>query len=201
MKRIVSLFFPLAAVLACGGATLDPLDDGGTDSSPANDAGSYCPSSPPAQNAACSKNGLWCEYGNNPSITCNTTAQCANGSWIVTVGADCFTPPNSSACAATFDSVPVGQSCGNLAGTFCSYEKGQCGCTVPNGPVPEDASAAAKWFCDEPAAGCPMPRPRLGTACTSEGLECDYSPCVLPTGASLVCQGGAWENQPYGCAL
>ena len=205
MKRIAFVFVGSVALLgACGGATLEPIDDGGhdKDSSPGNDAGTYCPSTVPANNSACSKNGLWCEWGNDPNMSCNTTAQCANGSWIVMEGADCLTPPNPSSCPATFASVPAGELCGNLVGTTCQYEKGMCGCAVPSGgPYPEDAAAVARWYCDSPAAGCPMPRPKLGTSCNSEGLQCDYSPCTLPTGASLVCQGGAWENQPFGCAL
>lgn len=203
MKRVALLFVgPLTFIWACGGTTLEPIDDGGTDSSPGNDAGTYCPSSPPKQNDSCSKDGLWCEWGSDPNLSCNTTAQCANGSWIVTQGADCVTPPNPSSCPATFASVPVGQSCGSLVGTTCQYDKGMCGCAVPSsGPYPEDAAAVAKWYCDDPGAGCPMPRPKLGTKCNSEGLECDYSSCVLPTGVSLVCKGGAWENQPFGCAL
>lgn len=199
MKRLVLV---LVALAACGGVTLDPIDDGGADASPTNDAGSpYCPTSPPTQNASCSKNGLWCEWGSDPNLNCNTTAQCANGSWIVNQGASCITPPNSSSCPATFASVPVNQLCGDLVGTTCEYAQGACGCAVPSGPYPEDASAVAKWYCDDPAAGCPTPRPKLGTSCNSEGLECDYSPCTLPTGASIVCQGGTWANQPFGCAL
>lgn len=185
-------------VVACGGATLDPQDGG-------NDGGStQCPSSAPQNGASCDVPNLWCEYGNDPNLNCNTVAQCSAGSWSVQAPqqGECPTPSNPSACPATFASVPVGQHCGDLVGTTCSYPQGFCGCSVGSGgPYPEDASAVATWICDAPAQGCPQPRPKLGTACSQEGLECDYSSCSLPSGASIVCQNGAWQNQPFGCAL
>jgi hypothetical protein len=196
-------------MVACGGVTIDPLQDGG----PGNDSGPgpgdaapspYCPTSPPSQGAACSHPGLTCEYGSDPNVYCDTVAQCMGGAWEVNVPppSGCPTPPNPSACPATFASVPVGQHCGNLVGTTCDYAQGFCGCAVPSmGPYPDDASAVAIWICDSPQAGCPMPRPKLGTACSQEGLQCDYSPCSLPTGTSLVCQSGAWQEQQFGCAL
>jgi hypothetical protein len=206
MKRIVA-FLVVAGVVACGGATVDPLQDGGNGNDsgpPPSDAGSpYCPSSPPAEGSSCSSPNLYCEWGNDPNMSCNTIAQCVGGQWMVQKpSGQCPTPPNPSACPATFASVPVGQHCGDLVGTTCEYPQGFCGCAVPSGgPYPEDASAVATWICDAPQAGCPMPRPKLGTACSQPGLQCDYSPCSLPTGASLVCQNGAWQDQPYGCAL
>ena len=189
---------------ACGGATLDPLQDGGQDGAPIQDGGStQCPSSPPTEGASCSPESLYCEYGNDPSLACNEVAQCSLGHWTVQKPyGQCPTPPNPSSCPASFASVPVGQHCGDLVGTTCSYAQGFCGCSVGSGgPYPEDASAVATWICDAPSAGCPQPRPKLGTSCSQEGLECDYSPCSLPSGVSVVCQGGAWQDQPYGCAL
>jgi len=192
-----------AGVVACGGV-VSSGDDSGSDGSPIEDASSpYCPSSAPSNGAACSKEGLYCEYGSDPNLSCNTVAQCTGGSWTVNTPApDCPTPPNPSPCPATWASVPVGQHCGNLVGTTCSYAQGFCGCSVGGGgPVPADASAVATWICDTPEAGCPQPRPRLGTTCSPNNLQCDYSPCELPTGTSIACIDGVWEEQPYGCAL
>ena len=204
MKRVASLVF--LGVVACGGQAIDPLQDGGngTDSSPISDAGSpNCPSALPTQGSACSKLGAWCEYGSDPNLNCNAIAQCTSSGWqISTPVPGCPTPTNPSACPATFSSVPVGQHCGDLVGTTCDYPQGFCGCNVPvSGPYPEDASAVATWMCDAPEPGCPMPRPKLGTVCSQEGLQCDYSSCTLPTGTSVVCQNGAWQDQPFGCAL
>jgi hypothetical protein len=206
MKRIAVVVLGAAVVFACGGATIDPLEDSGehNDATPGSDAGSpYCPSSPPAQGSSCPKPNLWCEYGSDPNLACNITAQCVGGTWQVQKPyGQCPTPPNPNNCPESFGSVPTGQLCGNLVGTTCEYPQGFCGCAVPSGgPYPEDASAVARWVCDSPTPGCPMPRPKLGTSCNQNGLQCDYSPCDLPSGASLVCQDGAWENQPYGCAL
>jgi len=185
--------------LACGGDVFEN-PDGGT-----SDAGStYCPSSPPAQGAACSDPNMWCEYGSDPDLSCNTVANCSNGEWSVQTPPSngCPTPPNPSSCPASFASVPVGSHCGALVGTTCSYAQGFCGCTIGSGgPYPEDAAAVATWVCDAPTTGCPLPRPKLGTPCSQEGLQCDYSSCSLPTGVTLTCQSGAWQNTPFGCAL
>jgi hypothetical protein len=208
MKTWAALGFVFAGMVACGGAVIDPLQDGGNGNDsgpgPGSDAGSpYCPSTQPAEGSSCSVEQMFCEYGNDPNMQCNVIAQCSLGHWtVMKPGGQCPTPPNPSACPATFASVPVGQHCGTLVGTTCDYPQGFCGCAVPQmGPYPEDASAVAIWTCDSPEPGCPMPRPKLGTSCTQEGLQCDYSPCSLPTGASLVCQSGAWQEQQYGCAL
>ena len=185
-------------LVACQGELfVDP--DGG-----APDGGStQCPSAVPAQGSSCSHEGLDCEWGNDPNLACNTTAHCGGGQWNVQQPyGQCPTPPNPTECPASFASVPVGQLCGDLVGTTCSYPQGFCGCSAGmGGPYPADASAVATWICESPAAGCPQPRPKLGTSCSQEGLECDYASCGLPTGASIVCQSGAWQNQPYGCAL
>jgi hypothetical protein len=204
MKRRVTIFLLSGLVAACGGAVVGPLQDGGSDGGPIQDGGSsYCPSSPPAEGSACSRENLYCEYGTDPNLACNTVAECALGHWSVQQPyGQCPTPPNPSACPDTFASVPVGEHCGTLVGTTCSYPQGFCGCSIGNGgPYPEDAAAVATWICDSPQAGCPMPRPTLGTDCSHDGLECDYSPCSLPSGTSLVCQDGTWQELPYGCAL
>jgi hypothetical protein len=192
---------------ACGGATLDPGTDGGSDSSPPPSDGGLvpaCPTSAPTEGAACTPEGVSCEYGNDPSLQCNVYAQCSLGHWQVNKPTvfGCPTPPNDSACPGSYASVPVGQACGALVGTTCSYPQGFCGCAVPQfGPYPEDASAAAVWVCDQPEPGCPQPRPKLGSACTQENQACDYGTCSLPTGTSMICKNGAWENAPFGCAL
>jgi hypothetical protein len=195
-------------VVACGGTVLGG-DDGGTGGAgghPGSDAGStYCPSTLPPQGTACSDEGLYCEYGDDPNLNCDTITQCYGGQWNVEkgYGGTCPTPPaNPSGCPDSFASVPVGQHCGTLVGTTCSYPQGFCGCSIGSGgPYPEDAAAVATWICDAPATGCPMPRPKLGTPCSQDNLECDYSPCSLPSGVSLICQSGAWQDAPYGCAL
>ncbi|HEY1957796.1 MAG TPA: hypothetical protein VGH28_19380 [Polyangiaceae bacterium] len=197
MKKAVLL---VLFTIACDGALFVEPGDGG----PTPDAGSSeCPSSPPEQGASCDHEGLDCEWGNDPNLACNTTGHCSGGQWSVQVAfGQCPTPPNPSGCPSSFTSVPVGQLCGSLVGTTCSYQQGFCGCSAETGgPYPADAAAIATWICESPEPGCPQPRPKLGSSCSQEGLACDYAPCSLPTGASLVCQNGAWQDQPYGCAL
>ncbi len=193
--------FALLFLGACGGVTDNPGNDAGNGSdAPAPN----CPAAAPGHGASCSHQGLTCEYGSDPNMNCNVVAQCESSTWIATSisNGECPTLPNTSACPATFASVPVGDHCGALVGTTCSYSQGFCGCSVGGGgPYPEDAAAVATWMCDAPESGCPTPRPKLGTSCSNEGLQCDYSTCSLPTGASVTCTNGAWQNSQYGCAL
>ena len=58
----------------------------------------------------------------------------------------------------------------------------------------------AFWCCpDAPSgtSGCPSPRPRLGSACTSEGTLCDYGGCS--GNVTLQCTGGTWQPTTIGC--
>lgn len=192
-----------ALLTACGGATLTTPSDGGTDTGASGDSavdtgGSYatCPASIPIADSACAFEGVKCEYGSNPTVSCNAVAQCQGGRWSIMVPppGGCIPEPNPPACPPTFASVPRGASCSAAYPTFCSYPEGQCGCTVATGPYPMDASAAAIWICDSPKVGCPRPRPRLGTACASAGMVCDYGSCTLPTGVQLECTGGVWTE-------
>lgn len=208
MKKILPLLGVafVAAAFACGGA-IDPGDGDAAhlDGSPAHDASKpNCPNAIPAPGGQCAPYGTTCEYGDDPNLQCNTIASCSSvGSWQVNEpSGECPTPPNASGCPSSFGDVPVGDHCGALVGLTCSYEQGFCGCSVGSGgPYPADASAVATWVCDAPETNCPLPRPQLGTACAQDGLQCDYSPCSLPTGTSIICEKGAWQENEYGCAL
>ena len=205
VSKLPLLALALGFAAACGGTTLEP-GDGGSDSGPPSDGGLVptCPASAPASGAACATDGLSCEYGSDPNLQCNVYAQCNLGHWTVSTPppSGCPTPPNDSQCPSSYASVPVGQLCGVLVGLTCSYPQGFCGCAVPQmGPYPADASAVAEWICDQPEQGCPQPRPKLGSACSQENKVCDYGSCSLPTGTSIICKNGAWENAPFGCAL
>ena len=97
-------------------------------------------------------------------------------------------------CPNTYGDVPKGQACSPL-GLDCAYAQGQCNCadTVPaSGPTPV-------WQCSTPAAGCPDPRPRIGSSCTQEGLSCDYGACT--GGVELQCTGGVWASQVTACPV
>jgi len=209
--RTYSVLFVGVLLAACGGATFTgPLDGsadtgGGSDSATDGGGGSgQWPAPPPPPDAPSANERLKCEYGSNPSVQCNTIAECRKGKWNVMVPLPdgCLLPgPNPKICPATFASVPRGQSCSAAYPTLCTYPEGQCGCTVAAGPVPLDASASATWICESPKAGCPQPRPHLGDVCASAGLVCDYGTCTLPAGIQLECTGGVWTESPAPCPL
>jgi hypothetical protein len=47
--------------------------------------------------------------------------------------------------------------------------------------------------------GCPDPRPRIGSACTTSGLDCDYGACT--GGVNVECVSGAWQQQNTACPV
>jgi hypothetical protein len=199
----------LALAAACGGTTHGvgdggTLGDGGGGGDDAGAAGpSPCPSSAPGDGSACGPQGLTCEWGSSPVQDCDTVAVCNGGRWQVTLqgpgGLDCGGGPPGT-CPASFASVPRQQHCSPY-GLTCDYAEGRCACGVPSGPFPIDASAAAEWLCQDPPAGCPRPRPLLGSGCTGaqEGLQCDYGACSIPGGNAETCAGGIWIEGGVAC--
>jgi hypothetical protein len=199
---------------ACGGSVASPIDDGGTSTdgnvsdTGIKDSGtsSKCPATLPTNQSSCAlPEGFRCEYGTSSNTMCNTLATCTQGQWqVLLTGAfpqEC-SGTNPPACAPTFASVPVGQSCSKDYPTSCEYPEGICACTVDlNGPYPVDAAAVAKWYCGVPQQKeCPVPRPKLGTDCNvGPNVVCDYGACILPGGAVLQCQNGSWQDAMYGC--
>jgi hypothetical protein len=162
---------------------------------------SPCPSQLPASGRPCAPNGLVCEYGMSPVQSCDNVANCSASVWQIqgpSASANCAPGPGPM-CPASFASVPQNTHC-NSYGLICDYPQGRCACTVTSGPVPLDASAAARWACQNPATpGCPMPRAPLGSACTQQGLSCDYGACSVPGGTSEVCSSGIWKPGLVAC--
>jgi hypothetical protein len=104
-------------------------------------------------------------------------------------------------CPATFAAVPQNTHCGNY-GLVCDYTQGRCACTTFAGPVAIDASAAARWICQNPSdATCPKPRAPLGSACSQQGLTCDYGSCSVPGGSAEQCDAGIWQQAFTPCPL
>ena len=151
-----------------------------------------CPTSPPAGGTACPQVGLVCEYGTDANPACNEVLTCGASGWS-------YPPPGgtrcpSGTCPPTYADVPQGQVCSPI-GLDCAYAHGQCNCagTVPvSGPNPV-------WQCTTPAAGCPDPRPRIGSSCPQEGLSCDYGACT--GGVEQQCTGGVWAQQETACPV
>jgi hypothetical protein len=200
----------LGAILAmgCGGQTLGgPGDDGGpgSDAGPGTDGGRawspVCPEDQPALKSACSKEGLVCEYGKlNYDPSCDTIVQCFGGKWGTASGGlgssgSCQPDgPNPSSCPATYAGVQAigGGPCDD-EGIQCEYPQGVCWCTAGFGGL-EVPDAGATWTC-APGDGCPMPRPRIGTACTGH-QNCTYEPCEFTES----CAGGYWQGAFEACA-
>jgi hypothetical protein len=170
-------------------------DDGGPPSP--------CPFQLPLAGHACSPNGLACEYGNSPVQACDRVATCAQSLWQIqglSTSANCGAGIGPM-CPASFASVPQNTHCGNY-GLVCDYPQGRCECAVTGGPVPVDASAAARWLCQDPTpASCPIPRAPLGSACTQaqQGLSCDYGACFILGGTAELCASGLWKQTFVPC--
>jgi hypothetical protein len=181
-------------------------DTGVVETGTGHDAGTIeCPASVPGSGATCSRAGLTCEWGASNVPDCDTEATCTNGEWAVTApnpgGLDCGGGPKIT-CPPSFASVPVGDAC-SPDGGYCDYPEGRCGCAAGGGPIRLiDGSVQAFWSCQNPAAGCPKPRPLLGSSCAMEGLECDYGTCgTIPGGNAEQCTGGVWVTAEVGCPL
>jgi hypothetical protein len=102
-------------------------------------------------------------------------------------------PTARSGCPASFDRVPRGADCDGGT-SFCDYPQGRCRCAMASG------SAAPTWSCQDPTPPCPEPRPRLGSACTQEGLVCAYGPCGGADSETQMCRGGWWASLTLDCS-
>ncbi len=184
----------------------DRGDDGAAMDSASVDARTFsCPPSPPEAGAPCvpPRGGCdggscmsllkVCEYGEDPNLACNTLYVCDDaGTWtpraVGVADASCPTAPNDSKCAIDFASVPRGQACAPTDPALCSYTEGFCGCAKVGNSA--DGGSVMKWSCEAPVPGCPVPRPKLGSACNLDSaLECDYWGCGLQTGVWMYCPG------------
>jgi hypothetical protein len=203
---------------APGGGDSGTSDGSAHDSGPASDGGvpdasgpdgfgddsstpwsPVCPETLPAAGTSCSKENVQCEYGSAWwSVACDQVMQCQSGQW--TSYKPSFEPcsaqpgPNAASCPADFASVPQGSTC-STTGVSCIYEQGQCACQVPlEGPVEIDGGSGY-WGC-VPEAGCPFPRARLGTTCSSAQSDCTYEACSY----AQTCQDGVWQAEEEACA-
>jgi hypothetical protein len=203
----------LALAAACGGSSQTGVGGdagGGASSSGGTSSGSVlggaCPASTPGTKASCAASieGVTCEYGDDPNLACDPLFTCTNGTWEpvnTDTSSTCPTPvANGGACPASYGAAETAGSC-TATGTSCAYVQGRCECAVPTGGPPSVGGNAAKWLCDDPAAGCPMPRPRVGSTCSPSGLQCSYGACSIPDGIELVCTAGVWQTTPTACAL
>ncbi len=221
-----SSLLALLAATGCGNLVGDgPAGDASApDSSVSGDAasprGSGCPATQPQNGAPCAP--VWspdatapyaepqaCEYGANQH--CRAIAECSN-TWVV-LPPDPSCNGNPVGCPETFDAgvggqCPVQGSCtydlGRCACVPCRASEGVCNptCIEPDGATPD---AGSQWEC-EPwptvPAGCPEPRPPLGSPCSVEGQRCGGPGCFCTTiqvDPGMSCLGGFWNLAQGGC--
>ena len=164
-------------------------------------AGTPCPSPDPYVHA--------CEYGGDSNPDCTTFVDCATENlntplhWILYPPAATCGQNAQLGCPATSSGVKEGAQC-NPGGTYCLYSDAVCGCLpcldLKNGGVRGTMHCRLRT---DVQAGCPTPRPRLGDACSTEGLICDYTQCCggPSLGPSMQCSGGYWHSYSSGaCA-
>lgn len=197
----------LVLSLACAACGASHEGGSGGDSGVEGDAGggrdagslvADCPAAPPTEGAACDHPALECEYGDDWSSACNVLAQCWRGgaldrTWQVREPATtgCPTPTTTGpGCPADPPSESSGCSESDPS-TLCVYDDARCLCASltsdPGGPI------TYAWRCQRPPeAGCPAERPRIGSACDTEGLTCNYAVCSF--GGGTYCTDGAWTE-------
>lgn len=210
------------AVAACSGRTESSASDGGSSDAGADSAPlpPDCPTTLPAEGTSCKKDQLLCEYGDDFDPRCNTTRVCSSGTWAspVTFGGRPTCPstppavgPNPPMCPATRASVPTGTLC--TGSTSCTYDGSTCFCGryCPSYPIRQPdcdggvtvgcCNATVQWNCFDGPKFCPQPRPRIGSACTTEGDSCAVSAPVECGQATISCKGGTWQLVDFGCPV
>jgi hypothetical protein len=143
--------------------------------------GGPCPDAVPTDGTACGLPGLSCEYGGDAHLLCSQIADCLDGTWSVPAN-QCVPASN---CPAAFG---ANRDC--LSRGPCDYPEGRCECTACSGGV--------HWQCrawTDVGPGCDPTRPRAGSACSSEGAQCNYADCCgVSLGPDLVCTDGRWDT-------
>jgi hypothetical protein len=171
-------------------ATLTPLPDSGT----THDGGSSpCPTAEPHTNQACTDASLYCEYGTDPNPYCNALWECVGSTWENKASTEVCPPPSTT--CPDYSEIQGGSPC-DVELQVCQYSEATCVCTDAPQGVAVDAGSV--WSCTPIGAGCPAPRPDIGTACDPSGpKDCDYGACN--GNVALECSGGYWAIETVTC--
>ena len=166
-----------------------------SDAGDAGDATPPCPSTAPAAGAPCSPVGRTCEYGADPTPACNQIATCTASGWTYgppTCPSGCASTCPSGTCPVAYltTASPTAASVCSAPGLVCSFPQGTCACSS-NAASSASTDAGLHWTCIAAEAGCPDPRPDLGTPCTGS-TTCDYAACS--GGIEIVRKSGVWES-------
>jgi len=158
----------LFSVLACGGSTAKSTGDSGLHD----------------EDSGASRDGAI--QHPDTGVPGNDAAQKANDGGIVNDA----TP---GVCPATYAVAGKGANCDTA--DICIYDEGTCTCGTPGPTRPEDAGV--NWSCTARPAGCPYAPPAENSACSDEGLSCDYGACI--GGTARDCSGGVWTEGLVAC--
>jgi hypothetical protein len=158
---------------------------------------SVCPEGEPSAGAACSPDGIWCEYGTSTNPYCNDLFDCQNGIW-QTMETNGVCPAPTDPCP-DYASVQGGDVACSTQSQLCAYAQGTCICTSDPGGLPMEGNTPV-WSCEAITPGCPGPLPQLGAACSVDPTTtCDYGICS--GGVALDCTNGFWAiDQMIACA-
>jgi hypothetical protein len=150
--------------------------------------GPDCPVLQPANGDSCMPADWVCEYGAAPNPYCDFLDKCYGqlGGWsnqslpLALCG--------TGTCPPSYADALRGQVC-PVQNLDCAYPEGQCDCGHT------DDAGLLVWSCFSPA-GCPEPRPRIGSACAQDGLLCDYGVCAGGVAEQCVLQLGWMQAFP-----
>lgn len=154
-----------------------------------------CPPQLPTPSAACPREGLICEYGNDPR--CLAFAECSASGW--NVATPKCAGPDPSCPATRLDA--AGKTC-SVLDAYCNYDGLTCDCTNCTKYPVVNCSGPLTWHCEapNPTPTCPAARPLLGTACPQDSQFCAYG---CEPDVSRKCAGGVWvkASAPGGCPV
>lgn len=138
----------------------------------------------PLPGTPCSVPNEFCEDGDSPNPLCNATVICGSDSRWTMLPRDKCRPvvSTTSDCPATVPAVD----------SPCDVEKRCLFSSSKSGGAAFCQCQSGRWECER--ATCPLPRPLIGSACSTEGDRCDFGRCDSLWGFWLieVCRAGRW---------
>ena len=180
--------------ISSGGGNADPVQDEAGQGAPTDagtpPSGPDCPAIQPGNGDSCMPVDWVCEYGDAPNPYCDFLDKCYGqlGGWSnqALPVARCGT----GTCPTSYADALRGQVC-PVENLDCAYPEGQCDCGHTG-----DAGLLV-WSCFSPA-GCPEPRPRIGSRCAQDGRLCDYGACAGGVAEQCVLELG-WMQASTSC--
>jgi hypothetical protein len=165
-----------------------PADPRASADAGASPVGLACPATQPANGGSCMPVDWVCEYGDAPNPYCNFLEKCYGqlGGW--SNQALPLALCGTGVCPPSYAVALGGQPC-SVQNLDCAYPEGQCTCGR------KDDAGVLVWSCFSPA-GCPEPRPRIGSGCTQDGLLCDYGACAGGVAEKCTAQLGWMQAFP-----